>query len=226
MALDQIRRGGRTSEAATGYGYESESGFRSAFAKAFGKTPGRGKAVDCVSLAMLESPVGPLLAGATSKAVCLLEFTDRRALVKQIESVRKRFPTPVIPGRNRMIDRLSRELSEYFEGKLKKFTVPLEYPGTSFQMSVWKGLLSIPYGRTWSYEDLAKKVGRPGAQRAVGTANGANRIAIIIPCHRVVNKGGKLGGYGGGLWRKRFLLDLEQGQAMSELVLFGQRTGS
>jgi AraC family transcriptional regulator of adaptative response/methylated-DNA-[protein]-cysteine methyltransferase len=226
MALDQIRRGGRASEVSSGYGYESDSGFRSAFTKAFGKTPGRGKAVDCVNLAMLESPVGPLLAGATSRAVCLLEFTDRRALVKQIESVRRRFPTPVIPGRNRMIDRLTRELNEYFAGKLKKFTVPLAYPGTEFQASVWKGLLSIPYGRTWSYEDLAKKVGRPGAQRAVGTANGANRIAIVIPCHRVVNKGGKLGGYGGGLWRKRFLLDLEQGQAVSEPMLFGRRTGS
>src|SRR5207245_2176076 len=88
--------------------------------------------------------------------------------------------------------------------------VPLVYPGTPFQQNVWSGLLTIPYGETCSYEDLARVVGSPQAHRAVGTANGKNRIAIVIPCHRVVNKGGKLGGYGGGLWRKQYLLDLER----------------
>ncbi len=87
----------------------------------------------------------------------------------------------------------------------------IDYRGTPFQVSVWKGLLRIPYGKTTSYEQLARRVGRSGAQRAVGTANGRNPIAIVIPCHRVVNKSGRLGGYGGGLWRKQFLLDLEQG---------------
>ena len=85
------------------------------------------------------------------------------------------------------------------------------YPGSEFQEAVWKALLTIPYGETWSYEQLAIAVGSPRGSRAVGLANGQNRIAIIIPCHRVVNKDGKLGGYGGGLWRKQFLLDLERG---------------
>src|ERR1035438_2697706 len=102
------------------------------------------------------------------------------------------------------------ELGEYFAGARREFTVPLAYPGTAFEREVWTRLLAIPYGETRSYEELARAVGRPGASRAVGTANGRNRIAILIPCHRVVNKNGELGGYGGGLWRKRLLLELEK----------------
>ncbi len=104
-----------------------------------------------------------------------------------------------------------KELEQYFAGNLKQFSVPLVYPGTPFQERVWNQLLRIPYGQTRSYEDLARQIDSAGSQRAVGHANGLNRIAIVIPCHRVVNKDGKLGGYGGGLWRKQFLLDLEQG---------------
>ena len=89
--------------------------------------------------------------------------------------------------------------------------MPLEFPGSAFQRRVWKGLLGIPYGTTLSYEDLARRVGVPRGQRAVGHANGLNRISIVIPCHRVVNKDGKLGGYGGGVWRKQWLLNLEKG---------------
>ncbi|MGA9364894.1 MAG: methylated-DNA--[protein]-cysteine S-methyltransferase [Bacteroidota bacterium] len=102
-------------------------------------------------------------------------------------------------------------MDDYFNGSLKRFSVPLLYPGTPFQQSVWKELLRIPYGKTVSYEDLARRIGSPSAQRAVGHANGLNRIGIVIPCHRVVNKNGKLGGYGGGLWRKQKLLVLEKG---------------
>lgn len=213
MALLQIRQGKGVTDVAIGSGYESESGFRDAFRKKFGKAPGKSRAEECIVTRMIESPVGPLLAGATSKAVCLLEFTDRRGLEKQIERAKKRFKCPVVPGKNQHLDLLARELAAYFAGKLTRFTVPLDFPGTPFQMKTWRGLLRIPYGKTWSYEELAEKVGHDGAQRAVGTANGANRIAIVIPCHRVVNKGGKLGGYGGGLWRKQFLLDLERGQS-------------
>ena len=212
MALLQIRQGKGVTDVAIGSGYESESGFRDAFRKKFGKAPGKSRAEECIVTKMIESPVGPLLAGATSQAVCLLEFTDRRGLEKQLERARKKFKCPIVPGKNRHLDQLERELAAYFAGKLKKFEVPLDFPGTPFQTKVWKGLLKIPFGRTWSYEALADYAGHPGAQRAAGTANGANRIAIVIPCHRVVNKGGKLGGYGGGLWRKQFLLDLERGQ--------------
>lgn len=196
------------------HGYQSNSAFRDAFEKTFGKTPGAGRQDDCIVATLLPSPVGPLLLGATGKALCLLEFADRRALESQLKTLRSRFECTVVPGRNAVLDRAAGELSDYFAGRLRHFRTPLVYPGTPFQVAVWNRLIEIPYGDTISYEGLAEDIGRRGAQRAVGTANGSNRIAIMIPCHRVVNKGGKLGGYGGGLWRKQFLLDLERGQGV------------
>lgn len=158
----------------------------------------------------IESPVGPLVAVATDEAVCLLEFSDRRALPTQVATLRKRFGRSIATGTNAILRQLEDQLGRYFAGQLREFSVPLDYPGTPFQCLVWDRLLGIPWGETISYAQLANDVGRPGAQRAVGTANGANRIAIVIPCHRVINKDGGLGGYGGGLPRKRFLLDLER----------------
>ena len=118
----------------------------------------------------------------------------------------------IVPGENQHIKKLRNELNDYFCGSLKRFSVPLLYPGTPFQQRVWKELLRIPHGKTVSYEEIARRIGSPTGQRAVGHANGLNRIAIVIPCHRVVNKNGDLGGYGGGLHRKQKLLDLEQGK--------------
>jgi AraC family transcriptional regulator of adaptative response/methylated-DNA-[protein]-cysteine methyltransferase len=210
-ALRKIRKGVGMDDVALGHGYESLSGFRDAFLKTFGQPPGQARSADCIVTTWVESPLGPLLAGARPEGVCLLEFTDRRALEAQFATVRQRFDCPVVPGTHDHLVQLKDELSRYFSGKLRRFTVPLIYPGTPFQTKVWDGLLAIPYGETMSYEALAEGVGFPGAQRAVGRANGQNRIAIVIPCHRVVNKSGKLGGYGGGLWRKEFLLGLERG---------------
>lgn len=165
-----------------------------------------------VSLDWIESPVGPLLAGATRDAVVLLEFSERKILEEQIETVRRRLKTSIVHGNNHWLDALRRQLGEYFGGQRRDFDLPLAYPGTVFQEKVWSALLAIPYGETRSYIDLARTVGDARASRAVGTANGMNRIAIVIPCHRVINANGELGGYGGGLWRKRILLDLECGQ--------------
>src|SRR5262249_51155193 len=134
----------------------------------------------------------------------------RRMLEGQFATIRKLFDSPAVPGMNEHLKQLETELESYFAGTLRKFTIPLIYPGTPFQQRVWDGLLRIPYGETRSYEELAEAVGAPRGQRAVGRANGQNRIAIVIPCHRVVNKDGQLGGYGGGLRRKQFLLDLEE----------------
>lgn len=209
-ALALVRRGEDINRAALRIGYQSTSGFRDGFARLFGTPPGRARMNDCIYTAVFDSPVGPLLAGATGDAVCLLEFCDRRALEKQAAALRRRFGCPVVPGQSPLLRRLRAELAEYFDGRRKRFTLPLAYPGTPFQQRVWKALLDIPYGRTLSYEELARRAGAPGAQRAAGSANGANRIAIVIPCHRVVNKDGRLGGYGGGLWRKKMLLDLER----------------
>jgi len=190
-------------------GYESHSGFRDAFLRTFGDTPGKYRDGECVLLSWLRSPLGPLVAGATSEGICLLEFTDRRMLEAQFTTVRKLFALPVVPGTNNHLEKLESEVASYFAGTLRDFSVPLIYPGTDFQKRVWTQLLAIPYGETRSYEELAIAVGDKKAVRAVGRANGLNRIGIVIPCHRVVNKSGALGGYGGGLRRKQFLLDLE-----------------
>lgn len=160
----------------------------------------------------LDSPVGPLIVAATADAVCALEFSNADRLDARLHTLRERFAGSVVPGANPHIDELRRQLSEYFSGGRRDFTVPLAYAGTAFQEQVWSALRHIPYGQTWSYLDLALAVGDRGATRAVGAANGKNPIAIVIPCHRIINENGGLGGYGGGLWRKRILLDLERGQ--------------
>ncbi|HEY7546462.1 MAG TPA: trifunctional transcriptional activator/DNA repair protein Ada/methylated-DNA--[protein]-cysteine S-methyltransferase [Blastocatellia bacterium] len=211
VALDQIRQGAEIDDVVLGNGYESHSGFRDAFARTFGRPPGKSRDADCILLSWIESPVGPLIAGANNDGVCLLEFTDRRMMEAQFATLRKRFSSPIVPGENNHLLELKEQLTDYFAGKLKRFNMPLVYPGSPFQTRVWDELLRIPYGETISYEELARRISSPKAVRAVGHANGLNRIAILIPCHRVVNKGGKLGGYGGGLWRKQFLLDLERG---------------
>lgn len=211
ISFEQIRNGKKLDDVALGHGYESHSGFRDAFVKTFGKPPGKSKSSYCILTAWIESPMGPLVAAATEKGICLLEFSDRRMLDAHFTTLRKHFKSPVVPGENKHIILLRRELKKYFDGSLSKFTVPLIYPGSEFQQKVWKQLLKIPFGKTLSYEDMAVRIGSPKAQRAVGHANGLNRIAIIIPCHRVVNKNGELGGYGGGLWRKQRLLELERG---------------
>jgi len=208
-ALTKIREGSKLDEVILGNGYESHSGFRDAFGKVFGKPPGKSKSSDCVVTSLFESPLGPLFLGASENGLCLCEFTDRRMLEFQMKMLYKRFDAAIVPGTNKYIEQAKDELKEYFAGRLNKFKVKLIYPGTEFQQKVWDELQRIPYGTTIAYADLAKSVGIPGAVRAVGTANGMNRIGIIIPCHRVVNKNGKLGGYGGGVWRKKWLLDLE-----------------
>lgn len=210
-AFQKIRGGASLDDAAFASGYESTSGFREAFERTFGATPGRRDQTPGVLLAWIKSPLGPLVAGATDDGVCLLEFTDRRMLETQFKTLQRRFSGALVPGVNQHLKSLETELAEYFAGTRTSFTVPLTFPGTPFQEIVWRELLKIPYGQTRSYEELASAVGVPKAVRAVGTANGKNRIAIIIPCHRVVRKSGELGGYGGGLRRKQFLLELEIG---------------
>jgi AraC family transcriptional regulator, regulatory protein of adaptative response / methylated-DNA-[protein]-cysteine methyltransferase len=212
-AFDEIRSGKRLDDVILGHGYESHSGFRDAFLNRFGKPPGKMRGEDFIRIAWMETPLGPMVAGASARKVFFLEFTDRMMLEAQFDALSRRFRLPIVPGENEVIGKLRSELDRYFSGRLKRFSVPLEYPGTEFQTRVWKALLGIPHGETRSYEDVARAIGSPAAVRAVGHANGLNRIAILIPCHRVVNKSGELGGYGGGLWRKKRLLALEQGEA-------------
>lgn len=165
---------------------------------------------DAIVCREFDSPLGTLIAGATPRGCCLLEFADRGGSERIRERLRKQHRCEVGEGTTPDIDRLEAELAEYFEGALHAFTVPLDRAGTPFQMEVWDRLLEIPYGETRSYGDVARAVGKPGASRAVGRANGQNPIAIVVPCHRVIESGGGLRGYGGGLSRKRWLLDLEK----------------
>ena len=209
-AFTDLRNGDSLDGAAFDSGYESLSGFREAFGQTFGFTPGKSKDRHAIFLSWLPSPLGSLIAGATDDGVCLLEFTDRRLLGAQFKTLARLFQRPVIPGSNPILELLKQEMELYFSGQRRQFTVPLTFPGTPFQCRVWEHLLKIPYGETRSYQELAAAIGDVNSVRAVGRANGTNRIAIVIPCHRVVNKSGALGGYGGGLRRKQFLLNLEK----------------
>lgn len=209
-ALTALHGGADLDDAALGCGYESNSGFREAFGRLFGDAPGRSRGGDCIMTELIETPLGEMVAGANADGVCLLEFPDEGRLTKQVAALRRHLNAPIVPGRNAHLERLRAELGEYFAGRRETFSAPLVIAGTPFQRRVWDALRDIPFGETRTYSELAAALGDPNARRAVGSANGSNRIAIIIPCHRVVAVGGEMGGYGGGVWRKIRLLDLEQ----------------
>jgi AraC family transcriptional regulator of adaptative response/methylated-DNA-[protein]-cysteine methyltransferase len=209
QALVELRRGANIDRVALGNGYESHSGFREAFGRTFGGPPGQRRHDGLIVTAQIASPIGMLSVGATDEGICLLEFEPRSSAAETW--LGKHFGRAVVPGQHPLLEQLRDELAAYFSGSLREFTVPVVAPGTPFQKSVWSALRAIPYGETRSYADIARQIRRRAAVRAVGQANGRNRVAIVIPCHRVVNSGGQLGGYGGGLWRKQYMLDLERG---------------
>ena len=211
LALGQIQQGSRVSWAALDSGYESLSGFNEAFKRFMGQAPREARTSTVVIVNRIPTPLGPMVAGAVDDALCLLEFADRRMLETQLLRLQKHLDCVFVPGRSEVFDRLAEELESYFSGEAVEFTVPLVTPGTSFQQEVWKRLRAIPAGTTKSYGEIATEIDRPTAVRAVARANGDNRIAILIPCHRVIGADGKLTGYGGGLWRKRRLLEVEAG---------------
>lgn len=158
----------------------------------------------------IETPLGEMIAGATEDGICLLEFTDRRMLSTELKDLERLLETTIEEGDNRYIKLLRKQLAEYFKGRRKEFSVPLVTPGTEFQQIVWKELLNIPFGSTRSYQEQADILDIPGSVRAIANANGMNRISIVIPCHRVIGSNGHLTGYGGGLKRKKWLLDHEK----------------
>ena len=209
-ALATLRNGGSVDDAALGHGWESHSGFRTAFEKAFGTTPGRSRDLVPIRSVLVETEIGSIVLAATPDALCMLEFADRRMLERQLATLQRRVGGTITPGSSAILEQARTELDEYLRGERREFTVPIHAPGTDFQKRVWEAVRAIPYGETTCYEEIAKRIGIPGAVRAVGRANGDNRLALIIPCHRVVTKSGDLGGYGGGLWRKRRLLELER----------------
>ncbi len=190
-------------------GYDSLSGFHSAFRNVTGLSPSQSCKQSIITLSQFSTPLGPMFAGASEKGLCFLEFTDRKMIDDQIEQLQKQMKAKFIKGQSETLNRLEIQLEEYFAGERRDFGLPLDVCGTDFQKLAWDALLKIPYGETRSYQQQAERIGNPKAVRAVASANAKNHIAIVIPCHRVIAKGGGLAGFGGGIWRKKFLLDLE-----------------
>lgn len=159
---------------------------------------------------IIKTPFGELLAGATPDGICLLEFTDTDRVEWQLPRLEKSFSAEVQIGQHPLFKTLDKQLKAYFSGELKEFDLPIDTRGTQFQIQAWDALQKIPYGETRSYQEQANTIGKPKAFRAVASANRNNRISIIIPCHRVIAKNGTLAGYGGGLDRKAYLINLEK----------------
>ncbi len=210
LAMKQIRGGEAVIEAQLSSGYESGSGFRDAFSRIMGSPPSKSATQEVLKAAWIDTPLGSMLAIANDDALYLLEFVDRRGLEKEIERLRKKTKLPIIPGKTNPIEQIEKELKDYFSGKSPEFTTPLFLIGSPFQKRVWEELQKIPRGETRSYAEIAKAIEKPSAFRAVALANGANQFAIVIPCHRVINSNGELGGYGGGIKRKEWLLKHER----------------
>jgi AraC family transcriptional regulator of adaptative response/methylated-DNA-[protein]-cysteine methyltransferase len=210
LALHEVRAGRPVIEAQLDGGYSSNSGFRDAFLRIFGKPPRGARSDDCLIARRIDTPLGGMLALADRAGLRMLEFMDRQGLEKEIDRLRSRLHCAVVPGTNATLEAVETQLRRYFAGEQLGFDLALAPVGSPFQLAVWGALRRIPAGATRSYAWIAAEVGRPGAQRAVGRANGSNVMSIVIPCHRVIGADGSLSGYGGGVWRKQRLLDHER----------------
>ena len=218
-AFKKIQTGESLTSVAYDAGFESLSCFNDSFKAVFGVSPSNSKEKKVINVIRLETPIGTMFAGAVEEGICLLEFTDRPMLETELKTLAKRLNSTILQANHHHLEQLQKELKEYFEGNRKEFKVPLFLSGTAFQKLVWKELQNIPYGSTRSYKQQAIAIENPSAVRAVANANGMNNIAIIIPCHRVIGSDGTLTGYGGGLYRKKWLLDHEQGNKQLKINL-------
>ena len=162
-----------------------------------------------IAIARIKSPFGNFLAGATTTGICLLEYVDTQRIEIQLSRLKKSLKGEVVYANSEYFALLAQQLDEYFSGTLHEFSVPLAIYGTDFQQKAWEALQAIPYGETRSYQQQAIAIGNPNAVRAVANANRNNKISLLIPCHRVIGKNGAMTGYGGGIWRKEYLLALE-----------------
>jgi AraC family transcriptional regulator of adaptative response/methylated-DNA-[protein]-cysteine methyltransferase len=208
-AVGTLRGGGTVMEAQLDAGYESGSGFREAITGLIGNPPARMALWSILTARWIDTPIGAMLAIADDAGLHLLEFADRAALPGEIDRLRKAVG-PVCFGRNTMLDRVTEQVESYFAGRSLAFDLPLVQRGSPFAARVWDALRGIPAGETRSYGDLAQAIGRPDAVRAVARANGANQVAIVVPCHRVIGADGSMTGYGGKIWRKQWLLEHER----------------
>ena len=209
-AFQRIRSDHRVTDAAYDSGYESLSGFNSMFKNIIGSAPSKSKNRPIVNVARMETSLGVMVAAATEKGVCLFEFADYKLLDLELKQLASAFKAPLVLGDNPHLEALKLQLDQYFNGERQEFDIPLDLVGTEFQKKVWLSLLQVPYGCTTTYAKQANLLGRPTAVRAVANANGKNKISIILPCHRVIGADGTLTGYGGGMWRKKKLLEFER----------------
>ena len=207
--MKHIREGNSVIDAQLMSGCEFSSGFRDAFSKIMGSLPTKTQ-INILKSAWLDTPLGPMVVVADEEGLYLLEFVERRGLEREVERLRIRKSAAIISGETAAIKSIEKELKQYFSGKLLEFKTPVHLIGSEFQISVWQALQKIPLGKTCSYADQAKAIGKPTAFRAVANANGMNPLGIIVPCHRVINTNGELGGYGSGLARKEWLLKHER----------------
>lgn len=212
-AYKELKDGKKRDEAAYNQGFESLSGFHYTYKKLIGDSPSNSKNRNVILINRLTTPLGPMIICATDIGVCLLEFTDRKMLETEFKDLQKMLKAEILIGENAHIKKAKTELAEYFSGSRTVFSVPMHRVGSSFQQMAWDGLMEIPYGTTRSYEEQAQSLQEPTAARVVARANGYNRISIMVPCHRIIGKDGHLTGYGGGLERKKWLLDFEKEHA-------------
>lgn len=216
LAMAELKDGRSATDVALDSGYESLSGFAYTYKKMTGAAPSQ--AAQQLVLHRFPTPLGPMFVCASENGVCLLEFTDRRMLETEFRDLQRSFKARILAGENAHTRQAASEIQEYFAGARRAFSVALDAPGSAFQRGVWDALRAMEFGEVTHYAALAERIGAPNSVRAVAGANGANRIAIIIPCHRIIGKDGSLTGYGGGLARKEWLLAHEakpenQGQA-------------
>jgi len=208
--FETLADGGAVIEGQLDAGFDSPSAFRAAFAKLIGKAPGKLSADPLLFACWIPTPLGDMIAVSSRSQLHLLEFLDRKALGSELARLDRYAKGQIGIGRTDLSDQITAELEAFFDGRTAHFETPLAFHGSAFTRAVWDGLREIPVGQTRSYSEIAAAMGRPTATRAVARANGANQIALVIPCHRVVGADGSLTGYGGGLWRKQRLLEIER----------------
>jgi AraC family transcriptional regulator of adaptative response/methylated-DNA-[protein]-cysteine methyltransferase len=202
--------GGKVIDAQVTAGFESPGAFREAAAKILGQAPGTFSKDPLLFVDWVASPLGPLIAVTDRTSLHLLEFLDRKALPSEFRKLQAHAKGRIGFGRTEVTDQIREELEHFFAGRGGSFETRLAFHGSAFTRKVWHELLKIPPGETRSYSELAQALGRPDAVRAVARANGANQLALVVPCHRVIGADGGLTGYGGGLWRKQRLIELER----------------
>lgn len=209
LAFKHIRNGDSIINVQLDSGYDSSNGFRDAFSRTMGTVPNHSKQIKVLYCTWIETILGSMLAISDEECLLLLEFVDRKGLENEIKKLRTTLNATILPEKVPVLEQIEEELTLYFEGELTEFKSPIRYLGSDFQQKVWNELRRIPVGQTVSYKELAENINNPSACRAVARANGANQLSILVPCHRVINSNGELGGYGGGIARKEWLINHE-----------------